>query len=579
MVGFEVSAVAILVAVVVCGLLYWQAGLWPTKRFRADGGTVGETRAEFPDPTELLQWLVTVDHRRIGILYLAFGTVAGLWGATDAMMIRTELLTPESTVWTANTYNALFTTHGLTMLLLFVTPIFTGIGNYFVPLLIGADDMAFPRLNAIAFWLLPPSLVFVRIGLITETVGRLLEAVGLRVAFLFALEPPKLGWTLYPPLSAQTVNPETDVLLLGLHLSGIATTVAAINFIVTILLERGEDVSIADIDIFSWGILTMSGLILFAFPVLGSALIMLLLDRNLGTTFFVVDGGGPILWQHLFWFFGHPEVYIIVLPGLTLVSLILPKFAGRKVFGFRYMVYTTLAIGVLSFGVWAHHMFATGIDPRLRMSFMIVSVAIAVPSAIKTFSWIATLWNGRIRFTAPMLFCIGGVSTFIIGGITGVFLASIPVDLLMHDTWYVVGHFHFIIMGLIIFAMFAGSYYWFPIFTGKMYDRRLALIHIGLTFIGVWLAFTAMLLLGYAGLPRRYATYPPKFILLQQIATVGAYMISAGTFVWLWNLMQSYRKGQRITDADVWNLKETGQFTREWQWFENRLEEKRGDDR
>ncbi|MFH5798707.1 cbb3-type cytochrome c oxidase subunit I [Haladaptatus sp. CMAA 1911] len=545
---------------------------------RADGGSVvTEEEMDIPNVSDLLKWLLTINHRRIGVLYLIFGTLAGLWGATDAMMMRTELLNPEATVWTVETYNALFTTHGLTMLLLFVTPVFTGIGNYFIPILVGADDMAFPRLNAIAFWLLPPSLLLVRLGLTSEIVGRLFHVIGMDLGFLFAIRPPELGWTLYPPLSTMTTNPETDILLLGIHLSGIATTLAAINFIITILLERDDDVPWANVDIFSWGILTMSGIILFAFPLLGSALIMLLLDRNFGTTFYAIQNGGPILWQHLFWFFGHPEVYIIVLPGLTLVSLILPKFTGRKVFGFRYMVYTTLAIGVLSFGVWAHHMFATGIDPRLRMSFMIVSVAIAVPSSIKTFNWIATMWNGNIRFTAPMLFCIGGVSTFIVGGITGVFLASIPVDLLMHDTWYVVGHFHLVIMGLIIFAMFAGSYYWFPILTGKMYNQRLALVHVGLTFVGVWTTFFPMLFLGAFGLPRRYATYPPEFTFLQQVATVGAYIIGLGVIVWLWNMVQSYRMGDPVRDADVWDLKKTDQFSREWQWFERRLEEREGE--
>jgi cytochrome c oxidase subunit 1 len=573
------AAGVVLAAVLVSAL---AGGTWLLRRLGwyprpsvPDGGHVESTREEFPDPTELLHWILTVDHRRIGTLYLVFGTAAGLWGATDAMMIRTELLNPEATVWTAETYNALFTTHGLTMLLLFVTPIFTGIGNYFLPLLLGADDMAFPRLNAIGFWLLPPALVLVRIGLITELVARVFEIFSVELGVLYAIRPPELGWTLYPPLSIQATNPEVDILLLGLHLSGIATTIAAINFIVTIIMERGDDVPWAKVDIFSWGILTMSGIILFAFPLLGSALIMLLLDRNFGTTFFTVEGGGPLLWQHLFWFFGHPEVYIIVLPGLTLVSLILPKFANRRVFGFKYMVYSTLAIGVLSFGVWAHHMFTTGIDPRLRMSFMVVSVAIAVPSSIKTFNWIATLWNGRIRFTAPMLFCIGGISTFIVGGITGVFLASIPVDMLMHDTWYVVGHFHFVIMGLVIFAMFAGSYYWYPILTGKMYDRRLALGHFWSTLVGVWIAFFSMLVLGWAGLPRRFATYPPEFAALHQAATGGAYLIGLGTLLWVWNMVQSYRMGPRVDEADVWNLKDIGQFTREWQWFEKRLDERR----
>ena len=551
-----------------------RRGLLP--RPRSDGGHPTGISV-IPDRIDLetvVGWLTTVNHRRIGMLYILFGTAAGLWGATDAMMIRTELLTPGSTVWSAETYNALFTTHGLTMLLLFVTPVFSGVGNYFIPLILGADDMAFPRLNAIGFWLLPPSLLLIRAGLITELIARVLARAGLEVAWLFALQPPETGWTLYPPLSIQQVNPEVDLLLLGLHLSGIATTIAAINFIATIALERGEDVSWADVDIFSWGMLTTSGLILFAFPLLGSALLMLLMDRNFGTAFFTVNGGGPILWQHLFWFFGHPEVYIIVLPGLTLVSLVLPKFVGRKVFGFRYVVYTTLGIGVLSFGVWAHHMFTTGIDPRIRASFMFVSVAIAVPSAVKVLSWIATIWNGRVRFTVPLLFCVSGVSMFIIGGVTGVFLASIPVDLLYHDTWYVVGHFHFIIMGLIVFAMFAASYYWYPILTGNMYNRRLAYLHLALTVGGVYVTFFPFLLMGAQGLPRRFATYPDQFLLLQQVATFGAYAIAAGTAVWVWNMVDSNRRGATVSDADVWNLKETGQFTREWQWFEEKLEER-----
>ncbi|HZD44322.1 MAG TPA: cbb3-type cytochrome c oxidase subunit I, partial [Methanomicrobiales archaeon] len=407
---------------------------------------------------------------------------------------------------------------------------------------------------------------------------RALELVHLDLGFLFAIRPPGLGWTLYPPLSQTSVNPEVDILLLGLHLSGVATTMAGINFIATIVLERDEKlVPWSKLNIFGWGMLTTSALILVAFPFLGSAMIMLLFDRNFGTTFYNIHNGGPILYQHLFWFWGHPEVYIIVLPGLTLVSFILPKFSGRKLFGRRYVIYSTLAIGVLSFGVWAHHMFTTGLDPRLLMSFMIVSVAIAVPSAIKTFNWIATLWNGNIRYTTPMLFCLGGVSTFIIGGITGVFLAAIPVDFYLHDTYYVVAHFHVIIMGLIVFAMFAASYYWYPIMTGRMYNKRLAYIHFGLTIIGVWVTFGPMFLLGYQGLPRRYATYPPQFLFLQQVSTAGAYLLGLGLLIWMWNMLQSYRRGPKVVDADVWNLKETDQFTREWQWFEKKLENQEGE--
>jgi|GEM_PF-66255 len=538
-----------------------------------DGGTV---RAK---PLGPLRWLTTVDHRDVGLLYLAFGTVAGLWGGMDAMMMRTELLTNTVSVWDAETYNALFTTHGITMLFFFAAPVFAGIANYVIPLLIGADDMAFPRINALAFWLLPPALLIARAGIVTELIGKTLEgALGLLppnamapfgglggiVDPLLALEPPGIGWTMYTPLSIQDPNQQVNLLLLGLHLSGVATTMGAINFIATIVSERGDEVSWADLDLFSWNILTQSGIVLFAFPLLGSAMVMLLLDRVVGTTFFAVDGGGPILWQHLFWFFGHPEVYILVLPAFGLVSYILPKFAGRELFGFRFVVYSTLAIGVLSFGVWAHHMFATGMDPRVRASFMFVSIAIAVPSAVKTFNWIATLWNGRIRLTAPMLFCLGGLALFVVGGITGVFLAAIPFNLVVHDTYYVVGHFHLIIMGVIPFSMFAACYYWFPLITGRWYNRPVAVAQALVLSVGSAVTFLPMLVTGTEGLPRRYAAYPQAFELLNQISSAGAYLIGLAAVLWLFNMVQSYRVGPPVTDDDVWDLAETGQRAREW---------------
>ncbi|MFC7044074.1 cbb3-type cytochrome c oxidase subunit I [Halobacteriaceae archaeon GCM10025711] len=552
---------------------------WRPRISLPDGGHVTETTS-YAKPPGFVRWLVTVDHRDIGVLYLALATVAALWGGTDALMMRTELLTTQPNVWNADTYNALFTTHGLTMLFFFATPAFTGIANYFLPPLLGADDMAFPRINAIAFWLLPPSLLLVRAGLITEIIGKGLRLVGfadLARPFI-VLQPPGTGWTLYAPLTLQIPNVQIDLLLLGLHLSGIATTMASINIIVTVFTERAPAVDWPDLDIFSWAMLTTSGLVLFAFPLLGAALVMLLLDRNFGTTFFTVEGGGPMLWQHLFWFFGHPEVYILVLPAFGLLSFIIPKFSGRTLFGFTFVVYSTLAIGVLSFGVWAHHMFTTGMDPRLRASFMAVSLAIAVPSAVKVFNWIATMWNGRVRLTAPMLFAVGGLSTFIIGGVTGVFLASIPVDLLVHDTYYVVGHFHLIIMGVIPFGMFAASYYWYPILTGRLYDQRLARVQAVVTIVGVFVTFVPLLVMGMEGLPRRSAAYPAEFAALQRVATVGAYLIGAGVTLWLWNMVQSLRTGDPVRDADVWNLKATGQFTREWQWFEERLAVRRGED-
>jgi cytochrome c oxidase subunit 1 len=507
-----------------------------------------------------LGWVTSIDHKDIGLLYLVFGTAAGILGGIDAMMLRTELLTPAADVWGPETYNALFTTHGLTMLFLFVTPVAFGLANYVVPSLIGADDMAFPRLNATAFWLLPAAFVLMRAGIFADLIG------------IAGIDPPATGWTLYPPLSTRDPNADLELVLLGIHLSGVSTLLSAVNFIVTIVTQRADAIGWDQLDIFSWTILTASGLVLFAFPVLGSAIVMLLLDRNFGTTFFLVEGGGPILWQHLFWFFGHPEVYILVLPPMGLLSHIIPKFSGRKLFGFRFIVYSTLAIGVLSFGVWAHHMYTTGIDPRIRASFMVVSLAIALPSAVKTFNWISTMWGGNIRLTAPMLFCIGAIANFVVGGVTGVFLAAIPVDLVYHDTQYVVGHFHLILVGMVVFALFAACYYWFPLLTGRMFDRELARAHFWLTMVGVVVAFLVILVIGMNGLPRRLVSYPARFATAQQLATLGAYLIGFAQVLWAWNMFVSWRSGPIVETADVWNLKADGAFTREWQRFERQLE-------
>jgi cytochrome c oxidase subunit 1 len=518
------------------------------------GGALGERTGYGHEekPGGVVRWLTTVDHKDIGILYGLYGTIAFAWGGLSVLIMRSELAAPGLDLISANLYNGFMTSHGITMLFLFGTPMIAAFGNYFIPLLIGADDMAFPRINAIAFWLLPPGAILIWAGFFLQPLG---------------IDPAATSWTMYTPLSIQMSSPAIDMMLLGLHLTGVSATMGAINFIATIFTERGEDVGWPELDIFSWTMLTQSGIILFAFPLLGSALIMLLLDRNFGTTFFTVTGGDPILWQHLFWFFGHPEVYILVLPPMGLVSLILPKFSGRKLFGFKFVVYSTLAIGVLSFGVWAHHMFTTGIDPRLRASFMAVSLAIAIPSAVKVFNWITTMWNGNLRLVAPMLFCIGFVQNFILGGVTGVFLAAIPVNLILHDTYYVVGHFHFIVFGAIGFALFAGTYYWFPMFTGRMYQKRLAHAHFWLSLVGSNLTFLAMLWLGYGGMPRRYATYVPQFTNAHQLATVGAFMMGLGTLFWLWNMVVSWSEGPKVDSADPWDLEETDQFTKDWGWY------------
>ena len=544
---------------------------WRSYTPLAGGGTAtGEDIAVLnrEKPTGLIRWLTTVDHKDIGLLYGLYAIIAFAVGGIMAMLIRIQLIVPGGAILGPNAYNSILTSHGITMLFLFGTPIIAAFANYFIPLLIGADDMAFPRINAIAFWLLPPAALLIWAGFFLAPVTENM------------IEPAQTAWTMYAPLSVEQANPGVDLMLLGLHLSGVAATMGAINFIATVFTERGEDVSWANLDIFSWTILTQSALILFAFPLLGSAIVMLLMDRNLATTFFAVEGGGPLLWQHLFWFFGHPEVYILVLPPMGLVSLILPKLSGRKLFGFKFVVYSTLAIGVLSFGVWAHHMFSTGMDPRLRASFMAVSLAIAIPSAVKTFNWITTMWNGRLRLTSPMLFCIGFVSNFIIGGVTGVFLAAIPIDLVLHDTYYVVGHFHYIVMGAIGFAVFAGIYYWFPVFTGRMYQRTLGKAHFWLSMIGTNLTFFAMLALGYLGMPRRYATYQfdgaiaplAQVSTFHLLATAGAFILLVGQLIFVWNLLQSWLEGPKVEDGDPWNLERDGLLDKEWEWYDQKLE-------
>jgi cytochrome c oxidase subunit 1 len=531
------------------------------------GGGEGATpeHAHVEKPSGIARWLTTVDHKDIGILYGAFALFAFAWGGIAAVLLRTELVTPPADILGPAFYNALMTSHGITMLFLFGTPMLAAISNYVLPLLIGADDMAFPRINAIAFWLLPPGALLIWGGLLLEPLG-------------MGIEGAQTAWTLYPPLSVEQANPGVDLMLLGLHLTGVSATMGAINFIATIFTERGEDVTWETLDLFSWTVLVQSAQILFAFPLLGSAIVMLLLDRNFATGFFATEGGGPILWQHLFWFFGHPEVYILVIPPMGLISLILPRFAGRELFGFTFVVYSTLALGVLSFGVWAHHMFASGIDPRLQASFMAVSIAIAIPSAVKTFNWMTTMWNGKLRLNTPMLFCVGFIANFIIGGVTGVFEAAIPLDLVLHDTYHVVSHFHYVIMGGIAFAMFAAVYYWFPLLTGRWYQRTLGKAHFWLSMVGTNLTFFPMLLLGYGGMPRRYAAYELSvgpvsyFTDLHVLATVGVYVLAVGQLVFVWNVVTSWLEGPRIQNGDPWNLGDAGLKTNEWRWLERTRE-------
>ncbi|WP_082677733.1 cbb3-type cytochrome c oxidase subunit I [Haloferax sp. Q22] len=555
-------------ALLLAGVVWWVSHVKRRQSYSvsAGGTSTGVQPAERVEkPSGLIRWLTTVDHKDIGLMYGVFALFSFAWGGIAVVLMRTELLTPSADFLGLGFYNALMTTHGITMLFLFGTPMLASFSNYLIPLLIGADDMAFPRVNAIAFWLLPPGALLIWGGLILEPLN-----VGIQGA--------QTAWTLYTPLSVQQTNPGVDLMILGLHLTGVSATMGAINFVATIFAERDEKVTWASLDIFSWTVLVQSGQIIFAFPLLGSALVMLLLDRNFGTSFFSVEAGGSILWQHLFWFFGHPEVYILVLPPMGLISYILPRFSGRRLFGFKFVVYSTLALGVLSFGVWAHHMFATGIDPRLRASFMAVSIAIAIPSAVKTFNWITTMWNGSLRLKTPMLFCVGFIANFIIGGVTGVFEASIPVDLVLHDTYHVIAHFHYVIMGGIAFAIFAAVYYWFPLFTEKWYQQTLGKWHFWLTMVGTNLTFFPMIFLGYGGMPRRYGSYDltvgpvSYFTDLHQIATLGVYILAIGQLIFVWNIVTSWLEGPDIEDGDPWNLDDYGMVTNEWKWLERKRE-------
>ncbi|UHQ98634.1 cbb3-type cytochrome c oxidase subunit I (plasmid) [Natrinema zhouii] len=501
----------------------------------------------------LLAGLSSVDHRRLGRWHLAFALAMGLWGGLDALFLRTALVTPGPDRWTAETYNAFFTTHGLTMLFLFVLPAIWGFAYAAVPRLIDADDIAFPRLGVWAFWLQVPAALSIRAG----TIGGVLGLAG--------LEPVASGWTLYPPLSVFSSNPAVDAVLVGLLLVAVGTAATASNFVVTVRRHRG--IRWLDVDTFTWTVLTSAAMSLVAFPVLAVTVALLLADRALGTAF-LLGGGGPLLWQHLFWFFAHPLVYILVLPPMGIVSHVLPRFAGRRLFGRRSSVYSTLAIGVVSFTVWAHHMFVTGMSPSVRTVFMFTTLAVALPSSAKLCTWLVTLWGGSIRHTAPMIASIAAVGFFVVGGVTGVFLAAVPINVRYTGTYYVVAHFHLLLAGFVGLALVAGAYYWFPLLTGRRLEPGLARLHAWLTIVGVAVAFGALLLVGLAQLPRRIATYPAAYAPLQQLATVGAYVIAAGQLVFLLVLGSSLWIGDpadgESADDDPWDLEDGPSHMREW---------------
>jgi cytochrome c oxidase subunit I len=506
------------------------------------------TQAELSDPRQLepeapevahgSNWReyfsFSTDHKVIGIQYLVTSFVFYLIGGVLAELVRTELATPEVDFVTRETYNELFTIHATIMIFLWIIPTLTGgFGNFLIPLMIGARDMAFPKLNAIAFWMIPPA--------------------GILLLCSFFVGPASAGWTSYPPLSL-TVNKAGEAIwILGVIVLGTSSIMAGLNFVATILNMRIPSMPMKKMPLFCWAMLATSALQLTATPVLTGAMILLAFDLLIGTAFFNPTGGGdPIVYQHMFWFYSHPAVYIMILPAFGMISEILPVHARKPIFGYLAIAYSSLAISFLGLIVWAHHMFTSGTPDWLRMFFMIATMVIAVPTGIKVFSWVATIWGGKLRLNSAMLFAIGFVSMFVVGGLSGIMVASVPFDIHVHDTYFIVAHLHYVLFGGSVFGIYAGLYHWFPKITGRLLDETWGKIHFALTFVGFNMTFLPMHVLGLQGMNRRVAEYDPKFAGLNLFITIGSYILAVSTIPFVVNAIWCWSKG-KIAGDNPWN--------------------------
>jgi cytochrome c oxidase subunit I len=502
------------------------------------GNARPRTLFEIPEYRGLLSWVSSVDHKQIGLMYIAASVFFFLVGAGLAVLMRTQLIRPENHLMGPDTYNQIFTMHGTTMIFLVVMPMLVGFSTYLVPLMIGARDMAFPRMNALSFWLF------------------LFSGLMLYFSF-FAGGSPAAGWFAYAPLTEKTYsfNTGTDYWALALLANGAGTVMAGINLIVTTLKMRAPGLTIRRLPLFVWMVFINGVLIVLALPALNAALVMLLADRQLEALFFQPHAGGSvILWQHYFWIFGHPEVYILVLPAFGIISEVIPVFSRKVIYGYGFLAASTIAIAFLSFGVWVHHMFATGLGFPVYYVFAGASLLIAVPTGIKIFNWIATMWGGAIEFTTSMLFATAFLIQFTVGGLSGVAFAAVPVDWQVTDTYFVVAHLHYVLLGGTMFAIFAGFYYWFPKFTGRLLSERLGKIHFWTAVLGFNGTFFVMHVLGLLGMPRRVFTYMPLpwYAPLNLVSTIFAYVLVGSILLFAWNLVHSARRG-KIADDNPWH--------------------------